>query len=65
MKQLSKFKLNKYNEVFYIKKFINGMSKKDWKDFLNRPLIGGFMSILVGVECLKENEKLGIKRYKN
>jgi len=51
--QLSYWKLNKYNEIDYIKKFVNGVSKKELIKMFRKHLLEGFVSLLIGSHLLK------------
>ncbi len=53
IKSLGDYKVNKYNEVNYIKRFINGVSKKEIEEMFKKHLLEGFISILIGNELLK------------
>ncbi len=54
MKQLSEWKLNKYNEIDYIKRFVNGVSKKELNKMFGKPMLKGLLTTLIGVELLKK-----------
>jgi len=58
MKNLNEYKLNKYNEINYIKKFVNGVTKEELKEMFRKHLLEGFLTILIG---LNHNEKLKSK----
>jgi hypothetical protein len=53
MELLSKYSLNKYNEINYIKRFVNGVSKEELKEMFSHHLLDGFITILQGVKLLK------------
>jgi len=53
MKQLSHYQLNKYNEVSYIKRFVNGVTPKELEDMFEDKLTGGFITTLIGTHINK------------
>jgi len=61
MKNLNEYKLNKYNEINYIKKFVNGVTKEELKEMFRKHLLEGFLTILIGTQLLNHNEKLKSK----
>lgn len=57
MKTLEYYKLNKYNEVDYIKKFVVGISKEELIKMFRKHIIGGFLTQLIGTKLLKEKDE--------
>ena len=54
---LSYYRLNKYNEVNYTKRFILGVSKKEIEEMFRKHLLEGFLTQLIGVRLLESMTK--------
>ena len=54
IKSLAYYKVSKYNEVEYIKRFIDGVSKKEIEEMFRKHLLQGFISILIANALLNQ-----------
>lgn len=57
MKELNHWKLNKYNEVDYIKKFVNGVSEKELIEMFRKHLLEGYLTLLMATHLLKNSNE--------
>lgn len=58
LQELKYWKLNKYNQVDYIKRFVNGVSKKELIEMFRKHLLEGFVTLLIANKLLKnQNEQ--------
>ncbi len=53
MRTLNDYRVSKYNEGEYIKKFINGVSRKELEEMFTKHLLQGFITTLIGTKLLK------------
>ncbi len=57
MQKLDYWNLNKYTEIDYIKRFVNGVTEKELREMFRKHLLGGFITILIGNDLLKKKNE--------
>ena len=57
MQKLKYWELSKYNEIPYIKKFVDGISKQELEALFYPHLLNGFLATLIGTTLANINKK--------
>ncbi len=55
-RSLNYYRVSKYNEVDYIKRFILGVNKKELEEMFRKPLLEGFLSMLILSKNMTKDE---------
>lgn len=58
-RSLSYYNLNSYNEMSYIKRFVNGVSKEELEQMFTKHLLNSFLTVLIGTHLANN---IGVRR---